>query len=252
LEKTLMPCTPPTSVILKINKTSVMLYASQYVRLPDGRGASSQTYLASFSRNATEMPAQFEIALREATRGRPERYQSLMGRIDSEVLGPARIRQRLEETARQRRALTSALRHVVQGLTDIPEMPGYPIASRSAEFQQLLPELQTGAAHLLHSLNKHDSTTTVPQEAPEQRLQRLLTTVNDACAEIAKLMPEASNAFRRGYRFEAETLSGVRQLWFRTSDAVAALSARGQFRRPRNWSTQRVVVMAGMSMKKIE
>lgn len=239
-----MPCTSPTSVTLKINKTSVMLYASQYVRLPDGRGASSQTYLASFSRNATEVPPQFAAALREATRGRPERYQSLMGRIDSEVLKPAQCRQRLEEAARQRRVLTSALQHVVQGLTDIPEMPGYPIVARSAEFQALLPELQAGADHLLQLLDKHDSTTTALQETPEQRLQRLLTTVNDACAEIVELMPEASNAFRRGYRFEAKTLSWVRQLWFRTSDAVAALSARTQLRRPRNWSSQKAQVMA--------
>lgn len=231
-----MPTPSPNSVSLKLNSTSVMLYTNQYVRLPDGRGASIQTYLASFSRKATDIPPLFETALREATRGQPARYQALIARIDNEVLRPARIRHQQEEAVRQRNALVAALGHVVQGLTDIPEMPGYLTLTGSAEFQRLLLELQAGTQRVLEARVVNECPSREPVESPEKRLQRLLLTVSSACADIAELMPTARQAFPRGYRFAAETIEQVRQLWFSSSHAIASLSARSQLRRPRNWS----------------
>ena len=76
------PVIAPTSVSLKINRTSAMLYANKYVRLPNGSGASSQTYLASFPVSATDLPKEFESILRSATVGRPERYKALIERIE--------------------------------------------------------------------------------------------------------------------------------------------------------------------------
>ncbi len=246
-----MPNPSPNSVTLKINRTSIMLYANEYVRLPDGRGASSQIYLASFPKTATDIPAAFEQKLREATVGRPERYFALCQRLENEVLIPARIRQRQEAASRQRRELTCALQHVIRGLNDIPDMPGYPTFTTSAEFQQLLPALQTETARLL-KLMPASPVPESPTETPEQRLQRLLDTANGACADIAALMPEAAMGFKRGYRFEDETQNQVRQLWFRSADAVAALSARTQFRRPANWTALRPQVLSGNTVQKPE
>jgi hypothetical protein len=92
-----MPDVHPPSVSLKINRSSVMLYANHYVRLPEGVGATSQSYLGSFPVNATEVPERFEALLRQATQGRPERYLALMERITREVLVPARERHDAKE-----------------------------------------------------------------------------------------------------------------------------------------------------------
>lgn len=246
-----MPTSSPKSVSLKINSTSVMLYANEYVRLPDGRSASSQIYLGSIPKTSTHIPAAFEQKLREATVGRPERYFALCQRIENEVLIPARVRQRQEAASRQLRELTSALQHILQGLKDIPNMPGYPTYTTSAAFQQLLPTLESETARLLE-LRPSSAIPEPPEETPEQTLQRLLDTVNDACAEIAALMPEAANGFKRGYRFEDETQRRVRQFWFQSADAVAALSARTQFRRPAKWTALRPQLLSGDDAPQIE
>lgn len=246
-----MPNPSTNSVTLKINKTSVMLYANQYLRLPDGRGASSQIYLGSFPKTATEMPASFEQKLREYTAGRQERYFSLCERIENEVLIPARIRHRQEAADRHRRELNNALQHVLWGLRNIREMPGYPIYATSAEFQQLLPTLQREMASLLELVPSSPALES-PSETAEEKLQRLLDTANSACAEIAALMPTAARGFKRGYHFAEETLLRVRKFWYRSSDAVAALSARKQFRRPTNWTALRAEKLPGTVAKTVE
>lgn len=120
-----MPELAPTAVTLKINRTSVMLYACHYVRLPEGVGATVQTYLGSFPVTATEVPARFAALLREATLGRPERYQVLMRRITDEVLEPARVRREQAEAERQRVAVGQALDWATQALRELPTMANY-------------------------------------------------------------------------------------------------------------------------------
>lgn len=110
-----MPNLSPTAVTVKINKTSVMLYASRYQD-----GASVQRYLASFPITATEVPAGFEVLLRQATRRRPERYQALMARITQQALVPARARRERVEAERQRAAVAQALAWATQALRDLP------------------------------------------------------------------------------------------------------------------------------------
>ncbi len=120
-----MPELAPTAVTLKINRTSVMLYACHYVRLPEGVGATVQTYLGSFPVTATEVPPKFAALLREATLGRPERYQTLMQRITDEVLLPARARREREAAERQRVAVAQALDWATQALRELPAMANY-------------------------------------------------------------------------------------------------------------------------------
>ena len=137
-----MPDLSPTAVTLKINKTSVMLYACIYVRLPEGVGATVQTYLGSFPVTATEVPPKFAALMREATLGRPDRYQELMVRITNNVLEPARARLEREAVERQRVAITQALAWATQALQDLSGMANFDTLVRTPELQAALAGLQ--------------------------------------------------------------------------------------------------------------
>ena len=67
----------------------------------------------------------------------------------------------------------------------------------------------------------------------------LLMRINGACQEISAMMPEAADQFRRGHPFQDYTVELVRQLWFDSSDAIAALNGRGQLKRPKMWDALR-------------
>lgn len=244
-----MPDISPTSVTLKINKTSVMLYANRYLKLPDQGGATVQAYLGSFPVTACEVPAKFEALLRGATEGRPERYQALMRRITDDVIVPARLEKEREEIHRRRLAIGNALRWARKNLAELPEMPFYATHIGSPELQSLLKDLHGEFDHLAADIALPEQATpedksNESKKVAEEKLQRLLETVELACAEIVALMPEATKAFKRSYVFQPQTLAQVQRLWFRTSDAVAALSARRQLRRPRLWGTLRAKVLA--------
>lgn len=143
-----MPELAPTAVTLKINRTSVMLYACHYVYLPEGVGATVQTYLGSFPLTATEVPPKFAALLHEATQGRPERYQALMRRINVEVLEPARARRERAEAERQRVAIGQALEWATQALRELPTMANYAKVILTPNAQAALPRLLAAAERL--------------------------------------------------------------------------------------------------------
>ncbi|UCV20079.1 hypothetical protein [Ferribacterium limneticum] len=242
------PLMQPTSVSLKINRTSAMLYANRYVRLPDGSGASSQSYLASFPITATELPAGFESLLRAATTGRPERYQALMQRIETDVLIPARQREADERDRRNRQAIENGLRWAAQNIEAIPSLPAYNELIDRPELQRLLANLMDASATLASSMPPAMPVDTPtpsaePNPFPEERLQALMTNLENTCLEIGALLPESAQVFKRGHIFERETVALVKRLWFRTSDVIARLGSRAQFRRPAGWSALRPSVL---------
>ncbi|HQU81347.1 MAG TPA: hypothetical protein PLU47_17995 [Azonexus sp.] len=143
-----MPELAPTAVTLKINRTSVMLYACHYVRLPEGVGATVQTYLGSFPVTATEVPARFAALLREATLGRPGRHQELMQRITEAVLEPARARRKSEAAERQRIAIGQALDWATQALRELPMMANYAKVILTPNAQAALSGLLAAAERL--------------------------------------------------------------------------------------------------------
>lgn len=131
-----MPELAPTAATLKINRTSVMLYACHYVRLPEGVGATVQTYLGSFPVSATEVPPKFAALLREATLRRTGRYQTLLERIQREVLEPARLRKAEEQSAARRAAVEAALDYALDAVSGI--QPGDIDAALAATVAALL------------------------------------------------------------------------------------------------------------------
>ena len=226
-----------------------MLYANKYVRLPNGSGASSQTYLASFPVSATDLPKEFESILRSATVGRPERYKALIERIETEVLIPARQRAAEELARRNLAAIENALIWATKNLTAIPNLPAYNELIEQPLPQQLLGNLQE-ATNCLTFRIKPDApriagpaTDATPTTTAEERLKTLLTELENICLEIGTLLPESAQTFRRGYAFDEETVSLVKRNWFRTSDVIARLGSRTQFRRPAGWSALRASIL---------
>ncbi len=141
-----MTASTPGSASLKLSRTSVMLYENGYERLADGRAASTQRYLGSFPRSATDIPAKFDVLLREATRGRPGRYQALLERIHGEVLGPARLRKAEAQSAARRGAVEVALRYALDAVSGI--QPGEIDAALATTVAALLAQarrLQPGS-----------------------------------------------------------------------------------------------------------
>lgn len=236
------------SVTLKINKTSVMLYANLYLRLADRRGASSQIYLSSFPKTATEIPSKFEDILRESTVGRPARYFAIRERIENEVLIPAR-KWIAEEQARQNlNAINNALTWSKENMTTILNMSDYDKLIELPEPQQLLVNLGDACNRLTSRIKP--SVPVVAQNSAldnattgEGRLKTLLADLENICLEIGRLLPESAQAFKRGYVFDEETVSLVKRNWFRASDVIARLGSRAQFRRPAGWSALRATVL---------
>ena len=129
----------PGSVSIKLSRTSVMLYEKGYERLPEGWSASKERYLGSFPRSATDIPPKFAALLREATRGRPERYQALLERIQREVLGPARRRKAEAQSAARRAAVAAALDYALDTISTIG--PGEIDAALAGTVDALLARL---------------------------------------------------------------------------------------------------------------
>jgi hypothetical protein len=80
--------------------------------------------------------------MREATLGRPDRYQELMARITNKVLEPARARFEREAVERQRVAITQALAWATQALQDLSGMANFDTLVRTPELQAALAGLQ--------------------------------------------------------------------------------------------------------------
>ena len=258
------------SVSLKIGRTSVMLYRNEYLKPSGNRpGCSVQEYLGSFSVHATEIPPAFDALLRQATSGRPERYRALVERLEQRVLAPARQRHAEQLRRHQREHVLGLLGFAQQQLHavgDVPDAAAHLAAPEvlgavtqvvhSAQRLQVMPGavfpgtgLETGDTPARASSTASGADPVEAPEAedevasPEERLQMLLMRINSACHEISSMMPEAAKQFRRGYPFQEHTVDLVRQLWFNSSDAIAALNGRGQLKRPKVWESLRAEVL---------
>lgn len=240
----------PQSVSLKIGRTSVMLYANGYrEEASDGRGQSTQEYLASFSVNATQIPPQFDALLRQVTCRQPERYEQLVERLTQRVLEPARQRAQERQRLQQKQQTLAVLGFALQQLQGLQ-------AAADPQVQRAVAELLSVAQGLVKPESGLDPTPVKtsptgidvaaegPAVQPEERLAQLLALTNAHLTEMASLMPESAGKFRKGHAFKESTVARVREFWFRTSDAVAALGGRGQLRRPKSWEHLREQVMA--------
>lgn len=89
-------------------------------------------------------------------------------------------------------------------------------------------------------------------ELPEATLVRLLRAIETACEEVAALMPESARKFKRGHDFRPETVLHVQRVWFKVSDAIAALNGRQPLKRPKNWEPMRNAVFSGNGLSRDE
>lgn len=249
MSQTISPC----SVTLKISKSSVMLYASRYMKRSGEPGATTQEYLASFSITSTEVPANFKSLLRQATAGRPDRYQALMLRIEERVLEPARALAVIEQRTKawvslaEHLEIATAQLQLAKGLPHFEHHVRHPVMqiavkqiveqANSAVYDEAASGGSPAPAAATSKQTNEDGSSGITAEA---KLQALLSQLGQTCEEIAELMPEAARHFRRGHKFDSVTIDLVKQTWFKTSDAVAALGGRSQLRRPKKWEHLRL------------
>lgn len=249
------------SISMKINRTSVMLYANEYHKPPDGgAGHAVQRYLGSCSVNVTELPAAFHALLREGTRGQPERYLALVQRLQDRVLEPARQRQRELEHRQRHQQVLGTLGTAIQDLAELEGLPEFDEHLQEQPVQQVVKRLfdkvsnlqrvpepvvpaLVPAPALCELLPQEPAEVASPDEA-ERCLQEQLAIINQACARIVDMMPEAARQFKKGHPFHARTVHMVQRSWFHVSDMQSALSGRTALRRPKSWDGMREQVMS--------
>ena len=245
------------SISMKINRTSVMLYANEYCKPPDGgAGHAVQRYLGSCSVNVTELPAAFHALLREGTRGQPERYLALMQRLQDRVLEPARQRQRELKRRQRHQQVLGTLGTAIQHLSELEGLPELDEHLHERPVQQAVKRLFDAVNNLQRVpapvapvtapselLPQEPAELASPDEA-ERCLQEQLAIINQACTKVIDMMPEAARQFKKGHPFHEKTVKMVQRSWFHVSDMQSALSGRTALRRPKSWDSMREQVMS--------
>lgn len=212
----------PGTATLKLSKRTVMLYKSRYDREAK---ATRQTYVAGFSRSATEIPPAFLTALRQLVKD-PERRQALLARIDTEVLVPAR--EALMEAERRRRHLVS-----LQPLSEARRALGR--ATRcmngiesSAELREELRRLDC-AYQALKGFE-------VRGASEELNMDEAVAAFASAC----KALSAAVQALPKRCTLRPDTVNAWQRSWYLHQDMFATAASRTALRRPAGWSNASV------------
>lgn len=207
---------------LKLSKRTVMLYKSSYDRESK---ATRQTYVAGFSRSATEIPPVFVTALRQLVRD-PERRQEMLARIDTEVLVPAR--EASMEAERRRRHLTS-----LQPLSEARRALGR--ATRCLNGIESSAELQ-------EEFRRLDSAYQELKGFEGQRASEVLD-IDDAVAAFAsacKALSASVQALPKRCALRPDTVNAWQRSWYLHQDMLATATSRTALRRPAGWSSTSV------------
>lgn len=203
---------------LKLSKRTVMLYRSQYDREAK---ATRQTYVAGFSRSATEVPQAFMNALKQVVR-QPERRHAMLSRIEIEVLVPAR---QLALEAATRRVRLSALAPIAEARRALGR------ATRCLETMEPSAELHHELGGLREAYQNFE------------RLQSLGAYVaSDTDSAIAalsaacKTLSQAVQTLPRGTTIRPETVNAWQRSWYLHQDMLATVTSRAALKRPAGWS----------------
>ncbi|MBX9937216.1 MAG: hypothetical protein K2Y10_11555 [Burkholderiaceae bacterium] len=242
--------TGPCSVNLKFNSSSVMLYRNHYVKSKDGKGGmTTQQYVCSFPNRLTEIPTDFHQQLQQATAGQPQRYQELIRAIETRVLEPARKVQEQKNRLADLEQMRAWLNFGQQQVHEAASCAQCYTYASDPKIQQSARLILQDVQHVLVLAREAEREQQPEQTAPDAtqadaRLRQLLYSINRACAEIQAMLPVERNQFPRGYEFDERTVREVQQMWFNTSDTIAALNQRQQFKRSSGWTDLRPTVMA--------
>lgn len=213
----------PGSATLKLSKRTVMLYESRYDRAAK---ATRQTYVAGFSRNATEIPAAFMKALARLTMT-PERREQMLARIEAEVLAPAR--ERAAEIERRRAQLAALAPVAAAGRAVGRAVRCLDEAEASPERDAALASLQDTCAGVA-ALQPH-----APSPSPTD-IDGAIAAFAGACAQLTA----AVRALPKGAALKAATVNAWQRSWYVHQDMQAAVTSRAALKRPAGWSRPRV------------
>lgn len=212
----------PGTATLKLSKRTVMLYKSRYDREAK---ATRQTYVAGFSRSATEIPPAFLTALRQLVKD-PERRQEMLARIDTEVLVPAR--EASMEAERRRRHLVS-----LQPLSEARRALGR--ASRCLNGIESSAELQEEFRRLD---NAYQALKGFEGQGASEELD-----IDEAVAGFAsacKVLSASVEALPKRGALRPETVNAWQRSWYLHQDMFATVTSRTALKRPAGWSSPSV------------
>lgn len=220
------PSRAPTGT-LKLSKRTVMLYASTYDRTVK---ATRQTYVAGFSRAATDVPAAFMSALRRIVRD-PERREAMLARIELEVLIPARC---LAIERQERQARLAALAPLMEARRVLHRAIG--CAAGLARSKEL--ELEASGLRALWREFEQQ----LPERDDEHATQHATehTDVDEAMGALCnayKTLAQAVQALPRGASIDPSTVLAWQKSWYLHQDMLAAVTSRAALRRPAGWSS---------------
>lgn len=203
---------------LKLSARNVMLYRSEYDRKAR---ATRQTYVAGFSRSASQIPPAFLATLKKLV-CEPERQQQMLSRIETEVLVPAR--QRVTEAA-ERQARIAALAPLAEARRAVVR------AARCAESQTTNPELNTELSKLREALaiigRVNPTATTTDSD-----LDAAIAHLDAACAEVSR----AVQALPKRAAISTTTVNCWQLAWYSYKDMLAVATGRAALKRPAGWS----------------
>ena len=224
------PSRAPTGT-LKLSKRTVMLYASTYDRAVQ---ATRQTYVAGFSRSATDVPAAFMRALRRIVSD-PERREAMLARIELEVLIPARC---LAIERQERQARLAALAPLMEARRVLRRAIGCTAGlARSKELEQEASSLRAVWCELEQLLPEHVTERVTERVVGHADEHTDLDEAMGALCNAYKTLARAVQALPRGASIDPSTVLAWRKSWYLHQDMLAALTSRAALCRPAGWSS---------------
>lgn len=203
---------------LKLSARNVMLYRSEYDR--EAR-ATRQTYVAGFSRSASQIPPAFLAALKKLVR-EPDRQQQMLSRIEIDVLVPAR--QRATDAA-EHQARIAALAPLAEARRAVVR------AARCAESQTTNPELNTELSKLREAFAIIGRVNPAAKMA-DSDVDAAIARLEAACAEVIR----AVQALPKRAAISTATVNGWQRAWYSYQDMLAVATGRAALKRPAGWS----------------
>lgn len=220
------PSRAPTGT-LKLSKRTVMLYTSTYDRTAK---ATRQTYVAGFSRSATDVPAAFMSALRRVVCD-PERREAMLARIELEVLIPARC---LAIERQERQARLAALTPLMEARRVLRRAIGCMAGlARSKELELEVGGLRAAWRELERQLPERDDECATHHADEHTDLDGAMC----ALCNAYKTLAQAVQVLPRGASINSSTVLAWRKSWYLHQDMLAVVTSRAALRRPAGWSS---------------
>lgn len=217
-----------SSVSLKINSNSVMLYRNEYVKATNGLpGMTAQHYVASFSTRESVVPSRFESLLRELTEGDPARCRELLDRIEDKVLAPRRAQLARVEAQRITANAVANLDRAIGGLRLFEDALSHGHVTVDTGVQAKAVELTALIGALTRTVNSGEPAT--------PSLGTRISAMLDSIRIVRNMLAEAPSGQDLG--LSQNQISDWRMTYFAFSQARDYAGSHRKIAAKQNWAT---------------